>query len=101
MPLGATYVRKPLLSREGANVTIVTPESVSVTPGPYSDGLYVYQAYAPLPNYDGWHPVIGSWVVGDEPAGIGIRESSQLVTNDSSRFVPHYFAPLVPAEVEL
>lgn len=96
--LGSSYVRKPLLSREGANITIVTPESVSVTAGPYAESGYVYQAYAPLPNYDGWHPVIGSWIVGDEPAGIGIRESAQLVTDDNSRFVPHYFVPSVTVE---
>ena len=97
-PLGTTYVRKPLLSREGANVTIIRPEHVSVTPGPYGDEGYVYQQFAPLPEFDGWHPVIGSWIIGDEPAGIGIRESEQLVTTDKSRFVPHYFTPRVSAE---
>ncbi len=98
-PLGSTYVCKPLLSREGANVTIVTPEHVAVTPGPYGDRGYVYQAFAPLPEFDRWHPVVGSWIIGDEPAGIGIRESVQLVTNDSSRFVPHYFTPTIHADL--
>ena len=93
-PLGRTYVRKPLLSREGANVAIVTPESVTSTAGPYGEEGHVYQAYAPLPNFGGYHPVIGSWVVGGEPAGIGIRESAGLVTGDDARFVPHYFEPV-------
>jgi glutathionylspermidine synthase len=51
----------------------------------------VYQAAAPLPVYSGNYPVIGSWVVGDIPCGIGIREDTSPITKDTSRFVPHYF----------
>jgi glutathionylspermidine synthase len=29
--------------------------------------------------------------VGEEPAGIGIREDESPITKNSSRFVPHYF----------
>jgi glutathionylspermidine synthase len=29
--------------------------------------------------------------VGEEPAGIGIREDDSPITKNSSRFVPHYF----------
>jgi glutathionylspermidine synthase len=36
-------------------------------------------------------PVIGSWIVGDEPAGMGIREDVNPVTRNTSRFIPHYF----------
>jgi glutathionylspermidine synthase len=35
---------------------------------------------------------IGSWVIGDEPAGIGLREDESEITRNTSRFVPHYFA---------
>jgi len=35
--------------------------------------------------------VIGSWIVGEHPAGIGIREDDSPITRNSSRFVPHYF----------
>jgi len=90
-PLGHTYVKKPLLSREGANVEIVTPTLVTAVPGPYGQEGWVYQAFVPLPKFGGWHPVIGSWVVGDEPAGIGIRETEGLITQDQCNFVPHYF----------
>ena len=37
------------------------------------------------------YPVIGSWIVGDEPAGMGIREDVNPVTRNTSRFIPHYF----------
>jgi len=33
--------------------------------------------------------VIGSWEIGDQPAGIGIREDNSPITKDSSRFLPH------------
>jgi glutathionylspermidine synthase len=35
--------------------------------------------------------VIGSWIVGEEPAGIGMREDSTPITKNTSRFVPHHF----------
>ena len=90
-PLGDSYVKKPLLSREGANVEIVTPNLNTKISGPYGQEGWVYQEFVPLPEFEGWHPVIGSWVVGDEPAGIGIRETEGLITQDQCNFVPHYF----------
>lgn len=80
------FVRKPILGREGANVTIYgwTEE----TEGPYG-GKYVYQQRFDTPTFGGYYPVIGSWVIGDEPRGIGIRESTSLVTDDKAHFVPH------------
>jgi glutathionylspermidine synthase len=33
--------------------------------------------------------VLGAWVVDGEPAGLGIRESDGLVTDNLSFFVPH------------
>jgi len=92
-PLGDSYVKKPRLSREGANVSVVLRGQVTAeAEGPYGAEGFVYQALAPLPAYDGNYPVIGSWVVGDVPCGIGIREDRSPITKNSSRFVPHYFA---------
>lgn len=91
--LGDSFVRKPLLSREGANVTIVDPSvdggRIDVD-GPYGEEGFVVQKTNLLPKFgDDW-TVIGSWVVAGEPAGIGIREDGTPVTRNSSRFVPHY-----------
>ena len=61
------------------------------TDGPYGDQPRVWQEYAELPCFAGRYPVIGSWIVAGEPAGLGIREDATPVTRDSSRFVPHYF----------
>ncbi len=85
------YVRKPRLSREGANILLVAPGAQMETPGDYGGEGYVYQAAAPLADFDGKRPVIGSWVIDGEAAGMGIRESDGPVTTNTSRFVPHLF----------
>jgi glutathionylspermidine synthase len=87
------YVRKPLLSREGANVTIVDPTvdggRIDVEGRYGSEGFVVQQAQL-LPKFgDDW-AVIGSWVIAGNPAGMGIREDDTPVARNSSRFVPHY-----------
>ncbi len=48
-----------------------------------------YQEFAPLPDFDGNRTVLGAWVVGDESAGLGIRESAGLITDEYARFLPH------------
>ncbi len=88
---GSDYVKKPLLSREGSNVTIRSRGVVRWEAGGYGKEGFVYQGVAALPEFGGRYPVIGSWIVGEEPAGIGIREDDSPITKNSSRFVPHYF----------
>lgn len=84
------YVRKPLLSREGANVTVTMFDQTLIeSHGDYGDEGYVYQALATIPNFEGHHAVIGSWIIGQEAGGIGIRESKRLITDNLSQFVPH------------
>ncbi|MGW3458978.1 glutathionylspermidine synthase family protein [Streptomyces olivaceoviridis] len=79
------YVAKPLLGREGEGVTIHEPGP----PGAPRDEPCCYQQLAPLPAFDGNHVVLGAWVVQDEPAGLGIRESTGLITDEYARFLPH------------
>jgi glutathionylspermidine synthase len=85
------FVKKPLYSREGANVSITTALGTVEAPGDYGEEGHVWQEYHPLASFGGNHAVIGSWIVGEEPAGIGIREDDTPITKDTSRFVPHYF----------
>ena len=61
------------------------------TEGEYGEEGFVYQAFLPPPEFEGKHPVIGSWIIQDEAAGIGIRESDGPVTDNLSSFVPHLF----------
>ena len=90
-PLGSKYVKKPKLAREGANVSMVDGATVKTTEGDYGAEGFVYQAVAPLPKFGDDYALIGSWIVGDKPAGIGIREDTSPITRNTSRFVPHYF----------
>ncbi len=85
------FVRKPILSREGANVTALFQGHCWQTSGAYGAEGFVYQAAAPLPCHDGNYPVLGVWMVGDAAAGMGIREDDTPITRNTSRFVPHYF----------
>ena len=90
-PLGSKYVKKPKLAREGANISVVDGPEVQATDGDYGAEGFVYQAVAPLPRFEEDFALIGSWIVGDKPAGIGVREDVSPITRNTSRFVPHYF----------
>lgn len=86
----SNYVKKPILSREGANVMIVKNNQYQThTEGEYGEEGFIYQELCELPKFDGNYALIGSWVIGQEAAGIGIRESNSLITDNGSRFVPH------------
>jgi glutathionylspermidine synthase len=88
--LGTSFVRKPLYSREGANVALVSAGTTLVAQdGPYGAEGFVRQALAPLPNFSGQYPVIGSWLVDHTPCGLSIREDENPITGNTSRFLPH------------
>jgi glutathionylspermidine synthase len=92
------YVRKPLHSREGANITVVrNGATIETTDGPY-DGPAVVQALAPEAKFPdnlkpgaSRHPVLGLWMIDQQCCGLGIRESAGLITGNLSSFVPHFF----------
>lgn len=88
-PFGPTYVSKPMLGREGSNVEIVRDNAVAVSSEGEYDGPRIYQELCELPEFDGWRPVVGSWMVNGHACGIGIREDSGPITGNTSRFVPH------------
>ena len=88
--LGGNYVRKPRLSREGANIALVEHGiTLEENGGDYGEEGFIYQALAPIPNYSGNRPVCGVWVVNHEACGLGIREDTRRITGNLSRFVPH------------
>jgi glutathionylspermidine synthase len=63
--------------------------SLAKTEGQYGAEGFIYQELCTLPNFSDNYPVIGSWIIGQEAAGIGIREANTLITDNKSRFVPH------------
>lgn len=85
------YVRKPLLSREGANVEIRTVDWREESIGEYGEEGFIFQQYFDVPSFDGNFPILGSWMIDQEAGGMGIRESKTRITNNVSRFVPHLF----------
>ena len=88
---GGDVVRKPRQGREGNNVTITRRGQVwHETAGDYP-GPHVWQRYVPVRTFDGFTPVVGSWMINGYAAGIGIREDASPVTGHLSRFVPHLF----------
>ena len=88
--LANSYVRKPLFSREGANIELVDEgRRARVLDQGYGEEGHIRQALHTLTAFDGNYPVVGAWMVDAEPAGIGIREDRSRVTKNLSRFVPH------------
>lgn len=86
----SSYVVKPMFGWEGAGIEVVLPSGRHVqAPGTTQGQALVYQQYVEVPDFDGHRPVLGTWVVGGRPAGLGIRESVGPVTDTHAQFVPH------------
>jgi glutathionylspermidine synthase len=89
-PLDGDYVRKPVHAREGANIQVVVGgQVVFETDGPYAQGPFVYQRYAPPHLFAGRYPILGAWIVNGKACGMGIREDDSVITRNTSRFLPH------------
>jgi glutathionylspermidine synthase len=85
--------RKPLFSREGANISLIE-DGKDIAQGQdqgYGAEGHVLQSLITLKAHDGFFPVIGAWVVGDAAAGMCIREDTNRITTNMSHFVPHFF----------
>ncbi len=91
--LKGDFVQKPIFSREGANITLRSGLRTWTTAGDYGHEGFIYQELCAQARFETWYPVLGSWVIGGEAAGIGIREDTQPITGNLSRFVPHCFTP--------
>jgi len=88
-----SWVKKPLLGREGSNIALHQPGKDFETSGDCGAEGFIYQALAPIENLEGVYPVVDSWVVGHQEgqaaAGIGVRESATPISTRLSQFVPH------------
>jgi glutathionylspermidine synthase len=90
------YVRKPIYSREGANIEMHDgSDNAEQSGGEYGEEGHIIQELYMLPNFgtveDPKYPVIGSWIVGDTACGMGIREDNSPITKNTSHFLPHIF----------
>ncbi|MGE5457278.1 MAG: glutathionylspermidine synthase family protein [Methanococcaceae archaeon] len=85
------FIAKPVLGREGNNIVIMKNSvEIARTSGNYQYESKIYQQLFDLPGFSGNIPVIGSWVIGGESAGMGIREGNSMITDNTSRFIPHF-----------
>ncbi len=92
--LSGDIVRKPIYSREGANVSLISGgKEIAHADGPYGAEGYVVQQAARIPNLGGGYCIIGSWVVASQPAGICMREDATPITTNMARFLPHFIQP--------
>lgn len=85
-----SFVKKPIFSREGSNISFIGEEKgIEASSGPYGEEGFIYQATHILPKFNDSYTLIGSWLVDGEAAGISIREDENPITQDMSRFLPH------------
>ncbi len=93
--LGPDVVEKPIFSREGAGIRIRAGGREEASPDPaYDAHARILQRYVPLPRFGEDHTVCGVWMVGEAAAGLGLREDKGRITQDTSRFRPHYIDPV-------
>lgn len=89
-PIDCDHVVKPILSREGANIKInVNGQDVFSTPGSYGEQPVVYQEYFETPRFNDNQVILCSWMVGENPAGMILRESDKKIVVDMAKVVPH------------
>jgi len=94
VPEGMLLVKKPIFSREGANISFTDSRGNALgddsdSSGPYGGEGFIFQQKYSVPQFDGNHTLIGSWLVDDQAAGISIREDAFTITQDMSRYLPH------------
>lgn len=80
------FVKKPIVGRCGHNVTLYDANEsvIDETKGRFIDRNCIYQELFPLMNFDGYYPILGSWIIHGLFAGFGIREDRKLITDADS-----------------
>ncbi|KEG14232.1 trypanothione synthetase [Trypanosoma grayi] len=82
------YAKKPIVGRVGRNVIITEPSGsvVAESGGNFGDRDFIYQELFRLPKNDGYHAILGGWMIGDVYSGTGIREDKSIITGLDSPF---------------
>ena len=74
------FLAKAAFGREGDGVRVAWSPP---------NGPFVFQQRIEMRTRDHRYPVLGVWVVGDEPCGLGVREDDEPITGANACFVPH------------
>ncbi|NJR41018.1 MAG: glutathionylspermidine synthase family protein [Leptolyngbyaceae cyanobacterium CSU_1_4] len=88
------HVKKPLVGLEGVGVSIETGDGIagavhSRDARGYDREGFIIQQYQQLPEYFGYHFVVGSWIVGDTSAGLILRGDTNPITGRHCLIAPH------------
>lgn len=90
LKVSKSYVKKPIYSREGANIEVIRDNSIIDTAdGDYGAEGHIYQEYAKMASIDNAWYVFGTWIIGDKMEGLSVREDKTVITKNTSLFVPH------------
>jgi hypothetical protein len=80
------YASKPIVGRCGQNIVIHSTDGskVAQSEGKFTTKDLIFQELFELPKFDGYHAIIGGWIIGGIYAGAGIREDKSIITNVDS-----------------
>lgn len=87
------HARKPVFGREGGSVSLTFPHDSArneSNPTEFGREGFVLQEYFQLPKFEGFHLLLGSWVIDGKPCGMGMRADTSAITTNRAIFVPHY-----------
>lgn len=97
------WCKKTISGRVGQNISkVVRKGGVTVidelAQGSVEEPLdlhwgYIYQQWTQMPVFNDMKPVLGSWIVGKEAAGISFREDQNDVTGNDAKFICHAIDP--------
>lgn len=97
------WAKKAIHGREGSNIYTFEKKNRVTVKDELAQGShfveeyvkwgYMYQQWTELPVFDGYRPIIGSWIIGDKAVGMSIREDRNLVTGNDAFFASHIFVP--------
>ena len=92
------WCQKAILGREGLNIYQLNAgdDLAYLAQGSVLDKSTlafgsIYQRWIQLPKFDGFYPVIGSWIIGGIASGMSVREDPNLVTGDDAHFACHVY----------
>ncbi|KNH08268.1 trypanothione synthetase [Perkinsela sp. CCAP 1560/4] len=80
------YFQKPVNGHGGSSVAMYEPGKKLIVQrgGSFADSKLIFQEAAAISPLDGCYSTIGSWIVGNEFAGFGVREdTNQIISQDS------------------
>jgi trypanothione synthetase/amidase len=85
------FVKKPTTGHHGQNITLYGPQGdfiIAATTGYFSDCDNIYQELFSRKSDSGYHPIINSWIIRGNYAGLCIREDQNLISNNKSPMTP-------------